>query len=65
VSGDKDFYQLIGPRIALSTGRGGPAGVDETWVDETNANCAPRRSTGAGHRFSGVGRRQLRQRARR
>jgi DNA polymerase-1 len=38
VSGDKDFYQLIGPRIALlNPGRGGPAGVDEVWVDETNA----------------------------
>jgi DNA polymerase I len=40
VSGDKDFYQLIGPRIALlNPGRGGPAGVDETWVDETNATA--------------------------
>ncbi|MGE0354046.1 MAG: DNA polymerase I [Gemmatimonadales bacterium] len=38
VSGDKDFYQLIGPRIALlNPGRRGPAGVDEQWVDETNA----------------------------
>ena len=38
VSGDKDFYQLIGPGIALlNPGRGGPAAVDETWVDETNA----------------------------
>ena len=38
VSGDKDFYQLIGPRIALlNPGRGGPAGVEEHWVDETNA----------------------------
>lgn len=38
VSGDKDFYQLIGPRIALlNPGRGGPAGVEEQWVDETNA----------------------------
>lgn len=38
VSGDKDFYQLIGPGIALlNPGRGGPAGVDEVWVDETNA----------------------------
>ncbi|HSM16495.1 MAG TPA: hypothetical protein VK845_05785, partial [Gemmatimonadales bacterium] len=35
VSGDKDFYQLIGPRIALlNPGRGGPAAVDEQWVDE-------------------------------
>ncbi|MEO7985855.1 MAG: DNA polymerase I [Gemmatimonadales bacterium] len=39
VSGDKDFYQLIGPRIALlNPGRGGPAGVEETWVDESNAS---------------------------
>ena len=39
VSGDKDFYQLIGPGIALlNPGRGGPAAVDEHWVDETNAS---------------------------
>jgi DNA polymerase-1 len=39
VSGDKDFYQLVGPRIALlNPGRGGPGAVDETWVDETNAS---------------------------
>lgn len=38
VSGDKDFYQLIRPRVALlNPGRGGPAAVDEVWVDETNA----------------------------
>jgi len=38
VSGDKDFYQLIGPRVALlNPGRGGPGAVDETWVDRTNA----------------------------
>ena len=38
VSGDKDFYQLIGPRIALlNPGRGGSAGVEEHWVDESNA----------------------------
>src|SRR5256714_4188836 len=38
VSGDKDFYQLIGPGIALlNPGRGGPAAVDEVWVDELNA----------------------------
>ncbi len=38
VSGDKDFYQLIGPQVALlNPGRGGPAGVDELWVDERNA----------------------------
>src|SRR5436309_2078175 len=39
VSGDKDFYQLIGPGVALlNPGRGGPAGVEETWVDEHNAS---------------------------
>src|SRR5256712_13591496 len=39
VSGDKDFYQLIGPGIALlNPGRGGPAGVEEHWVDVTNAS---------------------------
>jgi DNA polymerase-1 len=38
VSGDKDFHQLVGPRIALlNPGRGGPAGVEEHWVDEHNA----------------------------
>ncbi len=39
VSGDKDFYQLIRPGIALlNPGRGGPAGVDELWVTEANAS---------------------------
>ena len=39
VSGDKDFYQLVGPRVALlNPGRGGPAAVDETWVDLGNAS---------------------------
>jgi DNA polymerase I len=38
VSGDKDFYQLIGPGIVLlNPGRGGPAAVDEVWVDASNA----------------------------
>ncbi len=38
VSGDKDFYQLIGPGVSLlNPGRGGPAAVDEVWVDESNA----------------------------
>ncbi|MFL5402450.1 MAG: DNA polymerase I [Gemmatimonadales bacterium] len=38
VSGDKDFYQLVGPRVSLlNPGRGGPAAVDETWIDESNA----------------------------
>jgi DNA polymerase-1 len=38
VSGDKDFYQLIRPGIALlNPGRGGAAGVDEQWVDQSNA----------------------------
>jgi DNA polymerase-1 len=39
VSGDKDFYQLIGPRVALlNPGRGGPAAVEEHWVDQSNAS---------------------------
>ena len=39
VSGDKDFYQLIRPGVALlNPGRGGPAAVEETWVDESNAS---------------------------
>jgi DNA polymerase-1 len=38
VSGDKDFYQLIGEKVALlNPGRGGPAAVEEELVDETNA----------------------------
>jgi DNA polymerase-1 len=38
VSGDKDFYQLIGERICLlNPGRGGAAGVEEEWVDTRNA----------------------------
>jgi DNA polymerase-1 len=39
VSGDKDFYQLIRPGVTLlNPGRGGPAGVDETWVTLENAH---------------------------
>ncbi|HWH03296.1 MAG TPA: DNA polymerase I [Gemmatimonadales bacterium] len=39
VSGDKDFYQLIGPQVSLlNPGRSGPAGVEEQWVDESNAS---------------------------
>ncbi|HYX81924.1 MAG TPA: DNA polymerase I [Gemmatimonadales bacterium] len=39
VSGDKDFYQLIGSGIALlNPGRGGQAAVEEQWVDQSNAN---------------------------
>lgn len=38
VSGDKDFYQLIEQGITLlNPGRGGPAGVEEHWVDQSNA----------------------------
>src|SRR5207247_2250283 len=38
VSGDKDFYQLIGPNVVLlNPGRGGPAAVGEEWVGESNA----------------------------
>ncbi len=40
VSGDKDFYQLIGPGISLlNPGRGGAAAVEESWVDESNATA--------------------------
>ena len=39
VSGDKDFYQLIGEGIALlNPGRGGAAAVEAEWVDESNAS---------------------------
>ena len=39
VSGDKDFYQLIGPSVALlNPGRGGQAAVEEQWVDLSNAS---------------------------
>jgi DNA polymerase-1 len=38
VSGDKDFYQLIGQGVALlNPGRGGRAAVAEEWVDDDNA----------------------------
>ena len=37
VSGDKDFHQLIGPRVwLLNPGRGGPAAVDEQWIGPAN-----------------------------
>jgi DNA polymerase-1 len=37
VSGDKDLYQLVGGRVSLlNPGRGGPAAVEEHWVDESN-----------------------------
>jgi len=39
VSGDKDFYQLVRSGVhLLNPGRGGPTGVDEEWVDESNAD---------------------------
>jgi DNA polymerase-1 len=39
VSGDKDFYQLIGPNIGLlNPGRRGPSAVEEQWVTEENAH---------------------------
>jgi DNA polymerase I len=38
VSGDKDFYQLIGDHICLlNPGRGGSAGVEEEWISPDNA----------------------------
>jgi len=50
VSGDKDFHQLIDKdTVLLNPGRGGPAGVDQEWVTEENANkrlgVAPRQVT--------------------
>ncbi len=39
VSGDKDFHQLVAPQVwLLNPGRGGPAGVDESWVGMENAS---------------------------
>ncbi len=39
VSGDKDFYQLIGPGVSLlNPGRGGPTGVAEEWVTPETAS---------------------------
>ncbi len=38
VSGDKDLYQLISDRVSiLNPGRGGPAAVEEQWIDRSNA----------------------------
>ncbi len=38
VSGDKDFYQLVGPGVhLLNPGRGGATGVAAEWVTEENA----------------------------
>jgi DNA polymerase I len=38
VSGDKDFQQLVRPGVwLLNPGRGGPAGVEESWVGVENA----------------------------
>ena len=37
VSGDKDFQQLVAPRVwLLNPGRGGPASVEEHWVSVEN-----------------------------
>ena len=39
VSGDKDFFQLVGDRVhLLNPGRGGPHGVDALWVDAKSAS---------------------------
>src|SRR5215208_6051860 len=39
VSGDKDFQQLVQPRVwLLNPGRGGPASVEEQWVGVENAS---------------------------
>ena len=38
ISGDKDFQQLVQPGVwLLNPGRGGPAGVEESWVSVENA----------------------------
>ena len=38
VSGDKDFFQLVGKGVhLLNPGRGGPHGVAANWVDERSA----------------------------
>ena len=38
VSGDKDFFQLVGPGVSLlNPGRGGAQGVAANWVDERAA----------------------------
>jgi DNA polymerase-1 len=39
VSGDKDFQQLVSPGVwLLNPGRGGSAGVEESWVGTENAS---------------------------
>ena len=39
VSGDKDFQQLVQPRVwLLNPGRGGPASVEEQWVSVENGS---------------------------
>src|SRR5918912_3235731 len=39
VSGDKDFQQLVRPRVwLLNPGRGGPASIEEQWVGVENAS---------------------------
>ena len=39
VSGDKDFQQLVRPRVwLLNPGRGGPASVEEQWVSVENGS---------------------------
>ena len=39
VSGDKDFQQLVRPRVwLLNPGRGGPASVEEQWVSVDNGS---------------------------
>ena len=39
ISGDKDFQQLVQPRVwLLNPGRGGPAGVEDQWVSVENGS---------------------------
>ena len=64
--GRQGFLSAHRPGISLlNPGRGGPAGVEEHWVDETQRLRAARRPSPPGHRLPRAGGRQLRQRARR
>ena len=48
VSGDKDFQQLVRPRVwLLNPGRGGPASVEEQWVGGGERQRAARRAPAA------------------
>ena len=64
VSGDKDFQQLVRPGIwLLNPGRGGPASVEEQWVERRERQRAPRRSAVARDGLSRARRRFVGQRS--